>query len=159
MPAYIKFDGIDGEVTEAAHRTWMDVFSFSFGASNTGSGGGGGGGGGGVVHFSEFNFVKPTGKGSPTLLLKCCNGAHIPRVVFELTRSGPGQGNPVYLKYEFQDVMVTSYQIGGDNGGAVPVESLSINFREVKYTQAVPGGIEEMHWDIANNHGGGGQSP
>ncbi len=159
MPAYIKFDGIDGEVTEAAHRACMEVFSYNFGASNAGSGGGGGGGGGGVVHFSDFSFVKPTGKGSPTLLLACCTGRHYPIVVFELTRSGPGQGNPVYVKYEFEDVMVTSYQVGGDNGGAIPVESLSINYRKVRYTQVVPGGTEQMHWDLVDNTGGGGQSP
>ena len=48
---YIKIDTVDGEATQAKHEKWIEIYSFSWGASNpttVGSGSGGLAGGQGV---------------------------------------------------------------------------------------------------------------
>lgn len=155
MPIYMKYDGIDGDVTAQGHERWMEVYSFSWGVNR--ALGFSGGGGGGTLRFSALNTFKPTGKGSPTLMLACCQGRLLPAVQMELTRmDGQGQ-EQVFQKVRLENVIISSYQSSGDGGGSIPSESVSLNFTKITYGVAVGAGVEEAFWDIPGNSGGGGQ--
>jgi type VI secretion system secreted protein Hcp len=152
----MKIDGIDGESTDDKHKGWIDVMSFSWGASQTG-GSTGGGGGAGKVQFQDFHFTKHAGKGSPLLMLACASGKHMPAVQVVVTRDKGGKREE-YLKITLTDVLISSYQQSGDSGG-LPVESLSLNFAKIRYDQAVmrPNGSSEVQtatWDLKGNRQG-----
>jgi type VI secretion system secreted protein Hcp len=158
-----KFTGIDGESTDDAHKNWIDVLSYSWGASNPGSFASGGGGGQGKVNFSDFNFSKNVDKSSPVLLLNLAQGKHIQEALFDVVNSG-GQGQQPFLQYKFTDVLITSYSVSGSGGGGL-FESLSFVFDKAEMTyrpQDAKGGLGApitMFWDVTKNAGGLNTAP
>ena len=137
---YIKIEGIEGESRDANHDKWIDVLSVSWGAA------------GdpaveaerprrptnprarrrGDVKMEDVTLTKSWDASSPKLAEACARGEHIPKVDVYLARSSDG----VYLRYELKNVMVTSYSLSGASGGAVPTESITLNFAEVEWTYA-----------------------
>lgn len=127
-------DGVPGESTDDKHAGWIEIYSFSWGASNPVTVGSGTGGmSGGKVSISSFNVMKKTDKASPTLFDYCCRGEHIKKVDVILRKSG---GTALeYLTYNFEEVMVESIQWSGSTGGDdAPTESLSLAFGKVTVT-------------------------
>ena len=52
-----------------------------------------------------------------------------------MTASTTDEGRVTYYAYELKNVMVTSYNIGGDGQSeSVPTENFSLNFEEIKVT-------------------------
>lgn len=129
--AYIKFDGVDGEVTVAEHRTWSDLVSVSQAIRRTPPAVGGSRTG--ALIFDDLTGVKALDKASPKLAEAVCLGKVFPKVEIHLTTRLAGQ-DPVYLAYELKNVMITSYQLNGSASDARPMEQLSLNFEEIKVT-------------------------
>jgi type VI secretion system secreted protein Hcp len=158
-----KFTGIDGESTNDAHKNWIDVLSYSWGASNPASFASGGGGGQGKVDFSDFHFTKFVDKSSPVLLFNLAGGKFIQEALFDVVQSG-GQTQQPFLQYKFSDVLLTSYNVSG-SGSDLPFESLSFAFRKVEMIyrpQDAKGGLGapvSMFWDVADNKGGLSTAP
>ncbi|HWB83588.1 MAG TPA: type VI secretion system tube protein Hcp [Bryobacteraceae bacterium] len=126
--AFLKLNGIAGESTDDKHKGEIEIYSFSWGASNpTTIGSGTSGVGAGKVSISSFNIMKKTDKASPTLFQNCCSGKHIPDAVVILRKAG---GTAVeYLTYKFSELMVESIQWSGSAGGDdTPTESVSFAF-------------------------------
>jgi len=159
-----KFTGIDGESTDNAHKNWIDVLSYSFGASSPASLGSGGASSQGKVDFSDFHFTKYVDKSSPVLLFDLASGKHIPEALFDVVQSG-GQSQQPFLQYKFDDLLLTSYNASGSGGGDRPLESLSFAFRKVEMTyrpQDGKGGLGApvtMFWDVSKNTGGVNMAP
>jgi hypothetical protein len=101
------------------------ILSFSWGASNSGSISGGTGGGAGKVQFQDLHFVKTVSASSPKLFLKCAQGQHIPTVTLVIANA---KGQP-YLQITLEDVMISSYQIGGDGS----VDATSMTYAAAEY--------------------------
>ena len=153
----MEIAGVEGEVQAQGFERYIEVFSFSTGAERTGTHAGGGGGGAGKVSMQDFHFVRPTGKGSPTLMLACCNGRHFPTVKIVFLRE-VGTGQPqTYLEYKLDRCFIKSWSTSGDAGSSTPTDSFSLNFEKITYKQAVPGGFETVFFDTSTNTGGGGQ--
>ena len=177
--AFLKLDGISGESTDSQHEGWIEVLSFSWGETNAGRGASAGGGGGaGKVSFQDFHFSSSFTKASPSLLLACASGKHIPTATLSLshptdtTPSSAAGGSSDFLKYELTNVLVSSYQTGGtlrDDGtyspiGAngdgftddVPVDQFTLNFQkiEVAFTSQVDGSTADLSAGI-NSFGTG----
>ena len=135
--AYLKFDGVDGEVKDSKHEMWIDVLSFSqtITRDSEGSSSGAARQRAGVT-FGDIVVVKELDKSSPKLAESIAMGKVFPKVDIHLTSSAG-----TYYTYELKNVMVTSYSI---NGGADdrPTEEVSINFEEIKvtYTEYDPEG-------------------
>ena len=156
MPIYMKIEGIEGDSTSDKYRGWIEIMSYSWGASQSG-GQAGGGGGAGKVSFQDLHFTHHSGKGSPMLMLACASGKHLPAVQLVVV-SAKGDKPQEYLKVTLTDILVSSYQQSGDAGG-LPVESCSLNFTKIRYDQAIvrPNGVSEWQtasWDLASNRGG-----
>jgi type VI secretion system secreted protein Hcp len=155
MPIYMKIDGIDGDVTVQGFERWMEVYAINLGMSqNTTSQGGGGAS---RLSVQDLNLVKPTGKGSPTLMLACCQGRHLPAVQIVFVQNSPdGQPEP-YQKYELERCFIKSWSASGDGGSSVPTESIAFYYTKISFGVKVGGGFESSFWDVAGGTGGGGQ--
>src|SRR3954454_19467551 len=95
--AFIKIPGLDGESERKGFEKQIELYSFSWGASNPSTIGAGGGGGAGKASISAFNFMKKSDITSPLLFQKCCEGAHFDKVVVTLNKSG-GKSPVDFLK-------------------------------------------------------------
>jgi type VI secretion system secreted protein Hcp len=151
---FLMLDGIKGESSDDKHKGEIDIESFSWGLAQTGSGSRGTGSGTGKVDISDITIQKLVDKSSPTLQLACANGKHITKGKLTVRKAGE---NPLeYFTIDLEGVFVSSYSIGGANGG-VPSESIALNFVKVKteyWTQSDKGAKGEnanFSWDIAKN--------
>ncbi len=129
---FLKIEELDGESTRKGREKWIELFSFSWGASNPVTmGPGTTGAGGGRVSISSFNVMKKTDVASPVMFQKCCDGTHFAKATVALNKAGGSE--PVeYITYEFEEVFVESIQWSGSTGGDdSPTESVSFVFGKV----------------------------
>jgi type VI secretion system secreted protein Hcp len=133
MAAFAKYDGIDGEATDAAHDKWIEVRSLDWGAHRPESGGSGRRRG--TAEVEDLVLSLPYDKAAPKLLEKCLTGGVIPRLDVELTATYGGL-RVTYLRYELKNVMVTSYQVhaSGDDSASPPMVVVANNFEEIEVT-------------------------
>jgi type VI secretion system secreted protein Hcp len=130
---YLKVDTITGEAEAKGFEKQMQIASFSFGASNSGSSTLGGGLGTGKASLQDFHFVIENGTASPQLFLAVCKGNHIPQAILSCRKTG-GNGTPyTYLKVTFKDLVISSFQTGGSEGGGLPREQCSFNFTKITW--------------------------
>jgi type VI secretion system secreted protein Hcp len=136
---FIKIKGVDGEAMQSKHAGEIEIYSFSWGASNpTTVGSSTGGLSAGKVQVSSFNIMKKSDKASPVLFNACCTGKHFDDAVVTLNKATGDGGQAMFLKYTFTDVMVESVQWSGSTGGDdTPTESVSLAFAkvEIEYQQ------------------------
>jgi type VI secretion system secreted protein Hcp len=126
---FIKFDGIKGESTDAKHKDEVDVESWSWGETHV-AGPGGGGAGGGKVSMQDFHFVMRLNRASIGLMKACATGQHIKGATLSARKAGKEQQE--YLVLKFDDVLISSYQTGGAEGGdIVPTDQVSFNFAKI----------------------------
>jgi len=131
---FLKIDGVEGESTDDKHKGEIEIYSFSWGASNpTTIGSATSGSGGGKVSISSFNVMKKSDKSSALLFQKCCNGTHFATAKVTLRKAGGEQLE--YLVYDFEEVYIDSIQWSGSTGGDdSPMESASFTFGKVTAT-------------------------
>jgi type VI secretion system secreted protein Hcp len=128
---FLQIDGIEGESTDAKHKGWIDVESWSWGEAQAGTLHTGGGGGAGKVAFQDFHFVTKVSKASPKLFLACASGQHLKEARFVARRAGKEQQE--YLTWTFSDLLVSSYQTGGTEQSTMPpLDSISLHVTKAK---------------------------
>jgi type VI secretion system secreted protein Hcp len=133
---FLDIKDVPGESTAKGMEGKIEIFSFSFGASNPVTiGSTASGGGGGKVSLSSFNVMKKTEKSSPLLFKACAAGNHYDKAVITLRKAGGAAGQVTFLTYEFETVYVESIQWSGSSGGDdTPTESVSFAFGKVTVT-------------------------
>jgi type VI secretion system secreted protein Hcp len=153
--AFLKLDGIDGEVAVSGYEKWIEVMSFSWGDSNAGVSASGGGGGAGKVSFEDLHFTSGFSTASPLLFLKCATGEHIPTGMLSLRKAG-GDANSggEFLKIKLEDVLVSSVQhAGAEQGDDRPMEDVSLNFAKIAMQYTAPDeSTVAMGWDVRANN-------
>jgi type VI secretion system secreted protein Hcp len=127
---FLNITGIEGESTDAKHKGWIDVDSWSWGETQTAPVSHGGGAGAGKVSFGDFHFVTKVSKASPRLFLACASGQHLKEAKLVGRRAGKDQQE--FLTWTFSDVLVSSYQTGGSEAGPAPIDQVSLNFAKVQ---------------------------
>ena len=128
---YLKIDGIEGESTKAKVENQIEVLTWGWSESNAGSFSHGGGGGTGKVNMNDFHFTMTVNKASPKLFLACATGDHIKSAVLTCRKAGKEQQD--YLIYKFSDLLISSYQTGGDLASDnLPTDSVSFNFSKIE---------------------------
>lgn len=153
MAAYIKFDGIDGEVVEKDHDKWVELESFSNGAHKTGGGRTGSQRVQGVTEFEDIHCTKNSDKTTPKLLQAMSEGKSFPKVQIHVTTTSDS-GPQIIMAYELKDVYLTNYNINSSGEGR-PAESLSLNFEEIKIeyfpidSKGKRGGGIDFAWNVA----------
>jgi type VI secretion system secreted protein Hcp len=155
MAAYIKFDGIDGEVKDKDHSKWSDILTFSQGCNKPGGGATGATRRRGDTILEDITVAKELDKASPKIAEAVCKGKVFPKVEIHLTATYTDAGRVTYYAYELTNAQVTNYNINGSGQSeAVPVEDIHINFEEIKvtYTETDEAGSEmgqiEYSWKV-----------
>ncbi len=153
---FLKLDGVPGESTDHKHKEEIDVESWSWGVTQSGTAGHGGGSGAGKAVPQDFHFTKKHDKASPVIFINCTTGKHFKSAV--LTARKAGEGQQEYLKITMEDVMVSSYQVGGSEGSnIVPIDQVSLNFSklEISYKEqkgdGTLGGEVKQKYDFSAN--------
>jgi type VI secretion system secreted protein Hcp len=135
MPIFAKFDGIDGESTDADHARWIEIESFNWGLLSPTGATEGNARRLGAAAIQAFGLAFRYEKAAPKLLDKCAKGAVIPRLNIELT--SPTGGHPTtYLRYQFKNVSVSSYiaTASTTDQDAPPIVSLALGCEKAQVT-------------------------
>lgn len=146
---FLKIDGIDGESTDATHKGWIQLLSFSWGASNPSRVIASGRTRAGRPTISDFTFTSTTSTASPTLFADCVTGKNHPTAVITGLRSGDRE-QVEFLKIRLSDVLVSSYQTSASSD--VPTDSTSLSFRKIEYSIYSQSGTPVTGvWDVVRN--------
>ena len=132
----LKIDGaqIKGESSVIGYTDYMEIETFSWGATQTGTFAYGGGGGGGKTNMQDFHFTMKTNKASPKLMEACANGTAVTTATFVSLKAG-GKSPVVSIKVVMTDLLISSYQTGGQSGDDdIPSDQISLNFAKVAFT-------------------------
>ena len=152
--AFLKIEGIDGESSDKTHPGEIELQSFSWGVTNTGSASSGGGGGSEKAVSQDFHFTSSLSKAAPSLMLACATGRHSRSATLTCRKAG-GAGQIEFLKIRLEDVLVSSYQIGGvpPSDALVPTDQFSLNFGKIDFLYTAPrtGEVVEATFDFAQN--------
>jgi type VI secretion system secreted protein Hcp len=129
---FLKFDGIKGESTDAKHKDEIDVESWSWGETHSSAGAGSGAGAGaGKVAMQDFHFTMRQNAASVGLMRVCATGEHIKSATLSARKAG--KEGQEYLTFKFYDVLVSSFQTGGSEGGdVVVIDQVSFNFAKIE---------------------------
>jgi type VI secretion system secreted protein Hcp len=152
---FLKIDGIPGESQDSKHKDEIHLESWSWGETQTGTMAHGGGGGAGKVDMQDFHFVMQVNKATPKLILACASGDHIKKAVLTCRKAGKTQQE--FLVYTFSDLLVSSYQTGGNANDVIPTEQVSFNYTkmEVEYkAQKADGSLDgpvKAGWNLKEN--------
>lgn len=154
---FLKLDGIKGESQDAKHKDEIELISFSWGVTNGGTiGGGGGGGTAGKATFADFEVAMPVNRSSPQIFLKCATGAHIKEGTLAVRNKSGGKNQVEYLKFKFNDLLITGYEENGNVEDERPLDVVRFNFAKIEMTystQAQSGATtsETVGWDLKQN--------
>jgi type VI secretion system secreted protein Hcp len=154
---FLQLAGVEGESADARHKGWIDVQSWSWGEAQSAPAAGGGAGAGGRVSMQDLHFVTAMSKASPRLLLACASGERFKEARLVAARAGAKE--PLeFLVWTFSDVLVTSYQTGGSEGGdPLPMDQVSLGFTRLRVeyrAQRADGTLDPpvaAGWDVKTN--------
>jgi type VI secretion system secreted protein Hcp len=152
---FLKLDGITGESLDSVHSGEIQVVAWSWGVHQSGAAAFGSGSGAGKVDFQDMVITKPVDLSTPTLWLKCCNGAGIATGLLTVRKAG---GTPLeYLKIAMGNLIVSHCSTAGSGSDDVQHETVGLHFQNFKltYTKQDEGGAAAGDasggWDISKN--------
>ena len=143
--SWVRLAGVTGQATDADHAGWSDAVSVTFGAKVVPlKEGGSTARRRADVSLGDVVVVKEIDKASPLLAQAICDGTNFPDVHIDLASSfaDPAQ-QAVYLRVVLTNVQISSYQISGSSEGAIPTETLSLNFDKITW--------KHFEYDAAGN--------
>ena len=132
MPAdyFLKLDPkVEGESQDSKHKGEIELESWSFGVSNPSSALGGSRAEAGKSVPIDFTATKRTDKSTPRLAQAVAMGDHFKSAIITVRKAGGTQQE--YLTITLSDVFISSYQAGASGGGALPMESISLNYAKL----------------------------
>jgi type VI secretion system Hcp family effector len=129
--AYLKLEGIKGESQAQGMTDYIELDSFSFGASNPADVGGKGLSAG-KCSLSDFSCTFGVDQASYQILKALYTGQHIAKGTFSLRESGGGANPYIYLTVIMTNCYVTNDSIGGGSSGK-PSQSMSVAYEKIEY--------------------------
>lgn len=129
--------------TSSGTQGSFSALSWSFGDSETISAGTGAGGGRTKPSFTDVSITKRTDSCSPLLYGAVAQGQRFAKVTIVQQDNNKDDVFQVTL----EDVLIASYQLGGDTTHEVPTETVSFNFRKVTLMDSITG--TKFSWDLA----------
>jgi type VI secretion system secreted protein Hcp len=151
---YLKIDGVTGESQAVGMTDYIELDSFSFGASNPADVGGKGLSAG-KASLSDFSFTCALDSASYQILRNLYTGKHVDTVTFVGRKTG-GDAKPyTYLQSIMTNCFITSHSTGGGSSG-VPSQSVSLAYEQIEfeyYTQDTASGSVTMAGKATYNIG------
>jgi type VI secretion system secreted protein Hcp len=153
---FLEIKDVPGESTAKGQEGKIEIYSFSWGASNPITiGSGTSGVSAGKASVSSFNVMKKTDKASAKLFAACTKGDHYDSMKVIMRKATGAGGQDAFLTYTFTTVFVESIQWSGSTGGDdTPTESVSFAFGkvEIEYkAQGKDGKLKvdgQASWDV-----------
>lgn len=151
---HLKIEGVNGESRTKGFENWIDVLSWSWGASNSGSFHIARGGGSGKANFNDLSVTKYVDLATTELMKSVAQGVHFPKAKMVLRKAG-GKKPVDYLVIDFEELMVTSLSTGGTGDEDRLTENITLNFAKfkLKYTEQLETGATgktpDFAWSIA----------
>lgn len=156
----IKGPDVKGESTAEQGKDKIEILSWNHGvampltsgASNTARASG-------RAAFQDFTFTKYVDITTPTLNLLVTGGDNIKSIELTVFQADTNGGKMLqYYTITLEDCILTSTSVSGSSSDR-PVETLSVNFRKIKWSyaklgQPSPGGNKgkaEGAWSLAEN--------
>jgi len=130
---FLTIKGVTGEAQAKGFTGWIDIFSYSVGASNPTTVGTGTGSGAGKVDISSMSIQKTIDSSTPSLFLNCASGKHFTTAQLKVREAG-GDAPVEFLVIDFTQVFIDSISWGGASGGGKPSESVSFSFATIQFT-------------------------
>jgi len=123
---FLKLDNVVGEVNQKGHEKWIELFSYSSGFQGRTSKGDGASVGKSTC--SAIAAAKAFDRASPPLITAVMTGQRFQKGQIDFVKTGRDGAQGVFLKYELQDVIVSSVQDSGAEGGdSTPTEGIALN--------------------------------
>lgn len=133
MAIYLKFEGIDGQVTTSGFDKWIELLSTSIGIHrHTTTGAGGRAREGAHPEIHEIQVSKHFDKATPKILQNAVAGTFDKKVDLKWTTTTKNKVD-TYLHVELKDCGITSYQQSAGPEG-VPMETLTLNFSKITFS-------------------------
>ena len=153
---FLEMPPLMGESNDRRNKDAIRVLSWSWGVSVPAGPIGGGGGGAGKPSFQDLVFTKWIDSATVPLLAAVAQGIHFPEAILTVRRA---RGQSVdYLKFELENVLITSVQSGSDSVDDRLTEKVSLNFsrycleyQPIENRGAPAGSLTRNCYDIANN--------
>lgn len=158
MAVYLKYEGIDGEVTQQDHVKWIEVGSFQFGVGRGISTPTGNAANREASHasVSEIVVTKSMDVASTKLFTESVTGSTGKKVEIHFVSTGdPGL---TFAQYTLEDTLISGYSLS--SGGDRPTESISLNFTKVEFKMTPhddknkPGTPVTVSYDLATAKSG-----
>lgn len=128
---YLLIEGVTGESQASDMTNYIELESFSFGASNLASVGGKGLSGG-KASLSDFSFSCPLDSASYQILKDLYTGKHVPTCTFKGRKTGGDTKPYVYLQVVMTNCYITNHSTGGGAIG-IPSQSVSIAYEKIEF--------------------------
>jgi len=154
VPYYLRLDGIDGESMMRGHEKWFEIASFSWGVHNAVGPARGGGAAVGRPVLEPLHVTLASSVSVPLLFQTVVTGRHIATATLDVVTAGEAPRSA--LKWDLEDVLLTSLELAGE-GGAAPNEALTLSYGKVTLTstgQNPKGGVTPgtvASWDLGRN--------
>jgi type VI secretion system Hcp family effector len=139
---YARYEGVDGEASEAEHVNWIELLGVGWSAraadvvANPAARAS-------AATVDGFAMTFAYDKAAPKLAEKLLKGEVIPKLEVEFTQ--PADTAQTYLRYEMQNVRIVDYSMRGKTDGGRPVVEFVTEFEKIKatYTQFAENGTVE----------------
>ena len=145
---FLQLGDVVGDATKVGYEKWIDVASWSWGATNPTTVGAGTGISAGKVSVSDLSLMKFADSATPRMMDAVAKGAHFPKAALAVRRSSDGFE---YLRIRLEDVMVSSDQLSA--GGERPSESVALSFARyvLDYTPGPGKKTVSFGWDVVRS--------
>ncbi|WP_314419834.1 type VI secretion system tube protein Hcp [Pseudescherichia vulneris] len=152
---FLKIDGITGESQDSNHKGWINIDSFTWGASQPGNMSIGGGGGAGKVQYRDLSVLTHIDKATPAIMRYVSLGKHMNKVELSVCKAGGSQIE--YCHITLEDVLITNVVFNGTTNRDLIGLSYQFQASKVKtqyWEQSASGGKgaeTQSGWDIKGN--------
>jgi type VI secretion system secreted protein Hcp len=159
VECFLKFEGPDlkGESKADGFAEQVDVLAWSWGATQTGTMHVATGGGAGKANVNDLTITKWIDKASPNLAQAVISGKQFNKATLTCRKAG-GEKPVEYLKFDLENVIISSLATGGAGGEDRFTENVALNFATYKmsYTPQKDDGSAEsavgpVGWSIREN--------
>lgn len=138
MSIFFYREGIQGEVSDAGYKGWMDILTFQWDVKReiTSSTSTQGDRESSNAVIGDLKLHRLMDKATPQLFIEAACGRG-KEVKLTQTKTGTGNGADAFIEYTLKNAIVSAYNVSAiSDGVARPREELTISFVdiEVKYT-------------------------
>jgi len=158
---HMKITGPDvaGESTDAGHTGEIELMSFGHGVSrSTGPRTTAGSASTGHSNHADVTIMKYIDKATPELQKAICGGQQFSEIKIVVDKTNATGTVIPYLIYTLSNVIVSSSQLSGSEGGQLAVEAVSLNYDKIKWeytatnpTDGAAAGTVPFTWDVGKN--------